>query len=107
MRKSGFFPRLALVNLMRNGRFYGPYLLSCGMTAAMYYILSYLTFSDIVASVRGAGYLQSLMYLGPAGGDAVLRGSTAVRQQLCDEAPPAGSWGCTTSWVWRSATPPA
>ena len=48
MRKSGFFPRLALVNLMRNGRFYGPYLLSCGMTAAMYYILSYLTFSDIV-----------------------------------------------------------
>ena len=31
MRKSGFFPRLALVNLMRNGRFYGPYLLSCGM----------------------------------------------------------------------------
>jgi len=36
----------------------------CGMTAAMYYILSYLTFSDIVASVRGAGYLQSLMYLG-------------------------------------------
>ncbi|SCJ04923.1 Uncharacterised protein [uncultured Blautia sp.] len=79
MRKSGFFPRLALVNLMRNGRFYGPYLLSCGMTAAMYYILSYLTFSDIVASVRGAGYLQSLMYL----------------------------WGCTTSWVWRSATPPA
>ena len=64
MRKSGFFPRLALVNLVRNGRFYGPYLLSCGMTAAMYYILSYLTRSDIVASVRGAGYLQSLMYLG-------------------------------------------
>ena len=58
------YKRQALVNLMRNGRFYGPYLLSCGMTAAMYYILSYLTFSDIVASVRGAGYLQSLMYLG-------------------------------------------
>lgn len=64
MRKSGFFPRLALVNLVRNGRFYRPYLLSCGFTAAMYYILSYLTRSDIVASVRGAGYLQSLMYLG-------------------------------------------
>ena len=64
MRKSGFFPRLALVNLTRNGRFYGPYLLSCGMTVAMYYILSYLTRSDIVSSVRGAGYLQSLMYIG-------------------------------------------
>lgn len=64
MRKSGFFPRLALVNLLRNGRYYGPYLLSCGGTAAMFYILRYLTESDIVSSVRGAGYLQSLMYLG-------------------------------------------
>lgn len=64
MRKSGFFPRLALVNLLRNGRYYGPYLLSCSGTAAMFYILRYLTESDIVASVRGAAYLQSLMYLG-------------------------------------------
>lgn len=64
MRKSGFFPRLALVNLLRNSRYYGPYLLSCGGTAAMFYILRYLTESDIVSSVRGAGYLQSLMYLG-------------------------------------------
>ena len=64
MRKSSFFPRLALVNLLRNSRYYGPYLLSCGGTASMFYILRYLTESDIVASVRGAGYLQSLMYLG-------------------------------------------
>lgn len=64
MRKSSFFPRLALVNLLRNGQYYGPYLLACGGTAAMFYILRYLTESDIVASVRGAGYLQSLMYLG-------------------------------------------
>ena len=41
MRKSGFFPRLALVNLARNGRYYGPYLLSCGGVAAMYYILRF------------------------------------------------------------------
>lgn len=64
MRKSSFFPRLALVNLLRNGRYYGPYLLACGGTAAMFYILRYLTESEIVSSVRGAGYLQSLMYLG-------------------------------------------
>lgn len=64
MRKSSFFPRLALVNLLRNGQYYGPYLLACGGTAAMFYILRYLTESEIVSSVRGAGYLQSLMYLG-------------------------------------------
>ena len=64
MRNLGFFPRLALVNLARNGRFYGPYLLSCGGTAAMYYVLRFLAGSDTVASVRGAGYLQSMMTLG-------------------------------------------
>ena len=64
MRKGGFFPRLALVNLARNRRYYVPYLLSSGGTACMYYILSYLTRSDIVDSVRGAAYLQSLMMLG-------------------------------------------
>ena len=64
MRKGGFFPRLALVNLARNRRYYVPYLLSGMGTACMYYILCYLTRSDIVSSVRGAGYLQSLMMLG-------------------------------------------
>ena len=61
MRKSGFFPRLALVNLVRNGRFYGPYLLSCGMTAAMYYILSYHPPRGNASSVRGAWYLLRLV----------------------------------------------
>ena len=55
MRKSGFFPRLALVNLVRNGRFYGPYLLSCGLTAAMYYILSYLTCLSVKAKFEQRG----------------------------------------------------
>ena len=32
MREYSFFPRLALVNLTRNRRFYGPYLVSCGGT---------------------------------------------------------------------------
>ena len=54
MRKSGFFPRLALVNLVRNGRFYGPYLLSCLVTAAMYYILMFLAYNEGLDNVRGA-----------------------------------------------------
>ena len=36
MGKRSFFPRLALVNMVRNSRYYGPYLLSCGALAAMY-----------------------------------------------------------------------
>ena len=64
MRKSGFFPRLALVNLVRNGRFYGPYLLSCAVTAAMYYILVFLSYNEGLDSVRGAMYLKSFAGVG-------------------------------------------
>ena len=64
MRKSGFFPRLALVNIARNGRYYGPYLLSCGGVAAMYYILRFLSGHETLKTVRGAMYLQSLTSVG-------------------------------------------
>jgi len=64
MRKSGFFPRLALVNLVRNGRFYGPYLLACVVTAGMYYILLYLSYNKGLEEVRGAMYLKSFTGIG-------------------------------------------
>lgn len=64
MRKSGFFPRLALVNLVRNGRFYGPYLLSCAATAGMYYILLFLAYNEGLDNVRGAMYLKSFAGVG-------------------------------------------
>lgn len=66
MRNHGFFLRLALVNLVRNRRFYGPYLLSCGGTAAMYDMLRFLAGTEVLASVRGAAYLQSMMAVGCA-----------------------------------------
>nr|WP_325258545.1 ABC transporter permease [uncultured Oscillibacter sp.] len=64
MGKSGFFSRLALVNLARNGRFYGPYLLSCVVTAAMYYILLFLEYNQGLDNVRGAMYLKSFAGVG-------------------------------------------
>ena len=64
MGKRSFFPRLALVNLIRNSRYYGPYLLSCGALAAMYYILRFLTWNEVIQTVRGAAYLQVMMSIG-------------------------------------------
>ena len=66
MREYSFFPRLALVNLTRNRRFYGPYLISCGGTVGMYYVLRFLAGTETLASVRGAAYLQSMMSIGCA-----------------------------------------
>jgi putative ABC transport system permease protein len=64
MGKHSFFPRLALVNLLRNSRYYGPYLLSCGAMAAMYYILRFLTWNEVIQTVRGAAYLRAMMSIG-------------------------------------------
>lgn len=64
MRNISFYPRLALVNLLRNGQFYLPYLLSAGGISAMFYIVDYLSRSEMVYSVRGAEYLLSFMTLG-------------------------------------------
>ena len=64
MGKRSFFPRLALANLVRNSRYYSPYLLSCGALAAMYYILRFLTWNEVIQTVRGAAYLQSMMFIG-------------------------------------------
>ena len=64
MGKGSFFPRLALVNLVRNSRYYGPYLLSCGALGTMYYILRFLTWNEVIQTVRGAAYLQVMMSIG-------------------------------------------
>ncbi|WP_295582612.1 FtsX-like permease family protein [uncultured Oscillibacter sp.] len=64
MRNGTFFPRLALVNLVRGRRFYGPYLLTCGALAAMYYVLRFLIWNDVVDSVYQAPYLRAMLGLG-------------------------------------------
>lgn len=64
MRKSGFFPKLALVGILRSGQFYLPYFLTCSGTVAMFYILSFLTSSDLIGTLRGAATVQAMLNLG-------------------------------------------
>ena len=64
MRKGTFLLRLALAGIVRNGRFYLPYLLSCGSVAAMCCVLRYLSWSGTLSAVRGAAYLQAMMGIG-------------------------------------------
>ena len=64
MRKSGFFPKLALVGILRSGQFYLPYFLTCSGTVAMFYILCFLTSSDLIGTLRGAATVQAMLNLG-------------------------------------------
>lgn len=64
MNKSRFYPRMALVNLARNGQFYIPYLLTVMGTAAAYYItLALAAAPDLPTSTRYA-YLTMFMGIG-------------------------------------------
>lgn len=64
MRKSGFYPNLALTNVLRNGQFYLPYFLTCVATIAMFYILSFLTYNDMIDTMPGTESLQVILNLG-------------------------------------------
>ena len=64
MRKSGFYPHLAMTNILRNGQFYLPYFLTCTATIAMFYILCFLSNNDMIDTLPGAPDIRFIMYLG-------------------------------------------
>ena len=64
MRESGFYPKLALTNILRGGRFYLPYFFTCSGTAAMFYILCFLTWNDFIGTLSHAYIVQAMLHLG-------------------------------------------
>lgn len=64
MKKAGFYPKLALDGMRKNGRLYLPFIMTCVSMITVFYILSFLSKAESVASVRGGDIIQSMMYLG-------------------------------------------
>lgn len=64
MHKSGFYPKLALVNLARNSQFYFPYLLTIAGTAAAYYIAVALANAPDLPVMARYAYLSVFMSIG-------------------------------------------
>lgn len=64
MRKLAFYARLAMQNLFKNRLFYGPNLLACTLCAALFYIIRFLSYSDMVPRMRGAYYVSFMLELG-------------------------------------------
>lgn len=62
--KIGFYPRLAWSGIRKNRELYIPYLLTCTGMIMMYYIVTYLHTSSLMASVRGGSVIAMLMGLG-------------------------------------------
>lgn len=64
MSKGHFYPRMALVNLARNGKFYIPYLLTVIGTAAAYYIVLALANQPDLPNSSRYMYLSVFMSIG-------------------------------------------
>lgn len=62
--KTGLYTRLAVDGIRRNRQIYLPYILACGGTAAMHYIVSFIRHSKTVAAMRGGAMFCNLMQLG-------------------------------------------
>lgn len=59
-----FFPRLAWTGIRRNKRLYTPYLLTCLGMVMMLYIITALSFSPMLESMRGGTSTQFVLRLG-------------------------------------------
>lgn len=61
---SGFFPKLAAGNIRKNSKTYIPYILSCVMTVAMFYIVKSLSMNPGLEKMIGGDTLTYTMFLG-------------------------------------------
>lgn len=63
MRK-GFYVKLAADNIKKNSKTYIPYILTCIITVAMFYIIKALSLNDGLNNMRGAAVISSILELG-------------------------------------------
>ena len=48
-----FYPRIAMINLRNNGRTYVPYLLTCILSTAMFYVICSLSLNPDLDTMLG------------------------------------------------------
>ena len=62
--KTGLYPRLAAEGMKKNGRLYFPYLITCILMAAMFYIIHFLGFSGVMTGMAGGGTAATMLQTG-------------------------------------------
>lgn len=62
--KAGFYPKLAVSNIKKNGKAYFPYILTCILTVAMYYIFKSLSMNPGLNQMVGTTYLSFMLMFG-------------------------------------------
>ena len=62
--KTGLYPKLAANSMRKNGRLYAPYIVTCIMIVAVYYILHFLGYSGIMDGMPGGHTATDMMQMG-------------------------------------------
>ncbi len=62
--KKGFYSKLAWTGIRRNKKLYTPYILTCIGMVMMFYIVSFLSISDILNSMPGGDTMQMMLGFG-------------------------------------------
>ena len=62
--KKGFYSKLAWTGIRKNKKLYTPYILTCIGMVMMFYIVSFLSISDILNSMPGGDTMQMMLGFG-------------------------------------------
>lgn len=62
--KTGLYSRLALNGIRKNKRLYIPYIITCSGMVMMFYIISFLSESEVIGTTFGASVMQLCLRLG-------------------------------------------
>ena len=62
--KIGFYPKMAVSGMRKNGRLYLPYIIACILMVAVFYIMHLLGYSKMLENFAGAGTARDMLKLG-------------------------------------------
>ena len=62
--KGGFYAKMAWTGMRKNKRLYTPYILTCIGMVMMFYIVSFLTYSNVLQAVPGGMSMQNMLGMG-------------------------------------------
>ena len=62
--KAGFYPKMAVSGMRKNGRLYMPYLITCILMVAVFYIVHFIAFSDVMDGMMGVTTARQMLGFG-------------------------------------------
>ena len=62
--KAGLYPKMAVGGMRKNGRLYAPYIITCILMVAMFYILHFLGFSGVMKGMPGGSTATDMVGIG-------------------------------------------